>query len=274
MKKILETNRKNVLCVAAAIVMILMACMPPAANAAAGPLRITVNQVFTASGGAGVFTYRLKPLGTGNPMPAGSTAEGYTFTIAGTSSVTIEPGTFVLQGVYRYELFQVIGASKPGYTYDKRVYTIEVHVDEEPDVIVIVYNEDRTKAETITFQNSYSGGGTTTPPTNPPPTTPPTNPPPTTPPTNPPPTDPPTTTEIPPTDPPTTEIPPTGPPLTELPPTDGSGGGNGGGSMPKTGYDSNNVFYFILIMSGAVIVLCVTICLIAREKRDRRRSQI
>ena len=282
MENILGTNAKKVLCMAAAAIMLLITCAPQAANAAVEPPRITVNQVFTTTGGADAFTYILKPLESGNPMPEGSIAEGYTFTITGTGSLTIKLTPFSQDGVYRYKLYQVLGAAKPGYTYDKRVYTIEIHMYEELYVIVIVYNEDGTKAGTILFQNSYSGSGTTEPPPTDPPTTtpPPTNPPTTElPPTGPPvtelpPTNPPTT-ELPPTSPPLTELPPTGPPLTELPPTDPAGGGNGvengAGSMPKTGYDSNKVFYLVLIMSGAGIMLCVTIYLIVIEKSDRRR---
>ena len=258
MENILGMNAKKALYLAVAAIMLLIICAPPAANAAVDPPRITVNQVFTASGGADAFTYRLEPRDSGCPMPVGSTAEGYTFTIAGTGSVTLEPAPFSRDGVYRYKLFQVLGAAKPGYTYDKRVYTIEIHVYEELYAIVVVYNEDGTKAATVTFQNFYSGSGTTDPPPTDPPTTelPPTNPP---------------TTELPPIDPPTTELPPIDPPTTELPPTDPAGGGDGGAGMPQTGYDTNKVFFLKLIMSGAGIILCVTICLIASEKRDRRR---
>ena len=95
MENILVIYVKKMLCMAAAVIMLLIVCAPPTAGAAAEPPRITVNQVFTTSGSAVSFTYRLEPLVAGSPMPSGSAAEGYTFTISGTDSVTIEmaPGS-------------------------------------------------------------------------------------------------------------------------------------------------------------------------------------
>ena len=249
MERILGTNAKKALCMAAATIILLITCASPASGAAAGQPTITINQVFASSGGSDVFTYRLSPDETGSPMPEGSTAEGYTFTIAGTSSLTLELAPYSSEGVYRYKLFQVIGAEKPGYAYDKRVYTIEVHVYEELYIIIVVYNEDFSKAGTITFQNSYSGNGTTDPP--------PTDPPP----TNPPPTDPP------PTDPPPTEPPPIEPPLTELPPTNPPGGG-GNGSLPKTGDESKYNTFLTMFVLSAISSIGASIYLIAGRKRE------
>ena len=153
MDKILSKKGKKILGAAAMLVIILIALAPLSVYAKAGPLRITVNQVSTTSGDA--FTYRLKPLETGDPMPLGSTVEGYTFTITGTGSAQIELSGYSRQGLYLYELFQVIGEEKPGYIYDKRVYVIEVHVDMELDVEVILRNEKGEKEEKIEFINSY-----------------------------------------------------------------------------------------------------------------------
>ena len=136
--------------------IILSALAPLTAYAANSPL-ITVNQVIYAiTAFDDTFTYILKPLEPGNPMPAGSTAQGYTFTITGTGSVEIELPNYNRQGLYLYELSQVIATKNPGYTYDRRVYTIEVHVDAALDVKVVVFNENGTKAEEITFQNTYN----------------------------------------------------------------------------------------------------------------------
>lgn len=148
---------KKALCAAAAIIMMLIACVPTAAYAAADSAEISVNQIFTASDSdAGAsFAYILEPHEKGNPMPAGSANEGYRFTITGTDSVIIDLAPFSVQGVYRYKLFQVVDTEKPGYTYDSRVYTIEVYVISGPDVKVVVLNEDGDKAATITFQNIY-----------------------------------------------------------------------------------------------------------------------
>jgi pilin isopeptide linkage protein/LPXTG-motif cell wall-anchored protein len=48
----------------------------------------------------------------------------------------------------------VIDTKKPGYIYDIRVYTIEVWVD-SMSVDIVVWDEDREKAENIQFENSY-----------------------------------------------------------------------------------------------------------------------
>ena len=152
MNNILLAKGKKVLCAVTTIVMILVAFAPLASYATTDSPRIVVSQVFTTSDGA--FTYRLKPLETGNPMPAGSTAEGFTFAITGTKSVAIKLPAYGEAGVYRYKLFQVIGTEKPGYTYDKRVYTIEAHVNEKLGVDIIVLNQDGKKAGDIEFENS------------------------------------------------------------------------------------------------------------------------
>jgi len=154
MYRILITQGKKVLCAAVMIVIILFTLVPLTAYAAANPPRIAVNQVFNTSDG--IFTYRLQPLEPGNPMPGGSTAEGYTFTITGTGGAEIKMSSYSQQGIYRYKIFQVIGTEKPGYTYDKRVYTIEIHVDEILDVKIVILNEDGKKAGEITFQNTYN----------------------------------------------------------------------------------------------------------------------
>ena len=163
-KAILETRGKRALCAAVAVAMLLIAALPAAALAVDNSLCFVVNQVFSASSASAhnnVFMYRLTPLEAGNPMPEGSTADGYTFTIAGTDSIEIclagKPG----QGVYQYKLSQVVEAGKKGYTYDRRVYTITVYVSSSNNVDIVAENEDLTKAATIVFKNSYKkpGGG-------------------------------------------------------------------------------------------------------------------
>lgn len=155
MERIIAAKISKAICIVLVIMVIMLACAPLTANAAADSARITVSQIFIASEGAGTFTYRLEALETGNPMPAGSTDDGYTFTITGSGSAVIELAAFNRQGVYRYKLFQVIGNEKPGYTYDRRVYTIEIHAGTEPDAKVIVFDENGEKTAAIIFQNSY-----------------------------------------------------------------------------------------------------------------------
>ena len=157
MDKALKPRGRRVLCVIAALVMMLAAAAPLVAYAADNPLRFAVKQVFTASSALadGTFTYRLKALEPDNPMPAGSAAEGYTFAITGNNGVETGPLAYNKQGIYQYELVQVIGTEKPGYTYDRRVYTLEVYVDAALKAELVVRNQDGTKAGEIKFENAY-----------------------------------------------------------------------------------------------------------------------
>ena len=140
-----------------AVVAVFLTAAPTATFAAGNTFKFTVGQVFTSSSGPadGAFTYRLRPLGQDNPMPAGSNAETHTFTITGTRDAEIELVGFSRPGVFRYELSQANGVEKPGYTYDKRAYTIEVYMDAEFNSELIVLNTDGTKTAIIEFENGY-----------------------------------------------------------------------------------------------------------------------
>ena len=153
-----KTKDKAALSVVTALVMTLViaALASITAYAADNPLRFTVEQLAVSSPQTeAAFTYKLKALGSDNPMPSGSTAEGYMFELTGNSSFEIGPISYNQENVYKYELFQVVETKKPGYIYDKRVYTIEVHVDEAFNVALIAINVDGTKADKIEFENGY-----------------------------------------------------------------------------------------------------------------------
>ena len=158
MYEMLKTMNRRLLCAITMLAIILLALAPAAAYAADNPLRIAVKQVFVTSSAAAesIFTYMLKPLEPGNPMPAGSTAGGYTFTITGNNSIEIGPLSYSQQRVFRYELFQVIGTEKPGYTYDKRTYVIEVYTDAERGADIIVRHKTGAKAGAVIFENAYN----------------------------------------------------------------------------------------------------------------------
>ncbi|MCL2002568.1 MAG: hypothetical protein FWG72_01020, partial [Oscillospiraceae bacterium] len=128
------------------------------------------------------FTYTLKPLSPDNPMPAGSAAGGYTFTIAGNRSAVIGPILFNRQDVYRYELYQTAGAAASGYTYDRRVYTIEIHIDGSLNSYLVILNGAGEKEAELIFENGYDSPDITPPAVTPPEVTPPTVAPPTAPP--------------------------------------------------------------------------------------------
>ena len=157
MKGEMKVRGKGAIFLIMMIVMLVVTSVPLTSYAAANPLDITVKQAFaTSSAGAdATFTYQLKPLESGNPLPAGSAADGYLFDITGTAATDIELPVYGQQGIYRYELLQVINAEKPGYTYDRRVYTIEIYADTAQSAEVIVYNQQGEKEGSIEFQNSY-----------------------------------------------------------------------------------------------------------------------
>jgi len=153
----LKSGGKKVLCAITALaimLIILISAKPVAAHATDNTLEFAVKQVFTTSSAAAkdVFTYILKPLEAGSPLPAGSAAQGYTFAVSGTGSVKISLPNNSGLGHYRYELYQVDVAQAPGYTYDKRVFTIEAHMGAEK---ITVLNQDGAKVEDIKFENSY-----------------------------------------------------------------------------------------------------------------------
>jgi len=148
--------KKKMLCAVMVLVVVLAAITSVSAYAAGNPLMLTVRQNFdTSSAAAGAaFTYRLRPLDAGSPMPAGSPTEGYAFVITGTANAELGPLTYSQPGVYRYELKQ-IPAEKPGYTYDTRIYTITAHVDTALRIELVVMLPDNTKAQAIEFRNTY-----------------------------------------------------------------------------------------------------------------------
>ncbi|MCL2013352.1 MAG: hypothetical protein FWG69_00010 [Oscillospiraceae bacterium] len=154
MTRTYNMRRKLVYSIIAALVITLFttALIPVTASAAENPLMFTVNQ--TAPEGI-AFRYRLKPFSPESPMPQGSAAGGYIITLTGNNSVQIGPLNFQRQGLYRYEISRVTEPEKPGYIYDKRVYTIEVRVDEKLNATLILINSDGTKADSVLFKNGY-----------------------------------------------------------------------------------------------------------------------
>ena len=169
MDKILKYKNSRPAKLLTAVIMLMMvwiALAPSAAYAgsvSAGPMAITVEakQIFVTSSKTAdnTFTYRLKKLVDDSPMPSGSTAEGYTFTISGNKSFSIGPVPSE-PGRYRYELSQVVQTAKPGYTYDKRVYTIEVYVNGNTGVQIVVKKPDGSKTNNIVFENTYDAAAT------------------------------------------------------------------------------------------------------------------
>jgi len=155
MMRLFKKSGKGRLCAAALLVLTFMA--PPAVFAAGSPLSLTVRQVYTTSltSASSVFTYRLKAVDAANPMPGGSGVQGYNFTLTGNTSTGIGPIIFTKQGIYRYQIGQIMTQEKAGYIYDKQVYNLEVRVDNALHTEVIVYNAAGMKVSDIVFENKY-----------------------------------------------------------------------------------------------------------------------
>ncbi len=138
------------------VLAMLLVAAPLPAQAAEWPLEITVQQIFTATSASveDGFTYKLKPLRQGAPMPEENTAEGYTFTISGSENTEIGPLRYSEPGLYQYELFQVVEQEKPGYQYDRCIYTIDVYVG-AGGAVLTARNQCGIKVDNIRFQNTF-----------------------------------------------------------------------------------------------------------------------
>ena len=147
------------LCIAVVVAMLCMALPPLRAYAADNnPLVLTVSQVFDNTSSVATddeFTYRLIPDQPNNPMPAGSTADGYTFIIKGTASKQLDLIAYPHAGLFSYTIAQVVTTEEGGYTYDRHVYSIDVQVDFYLDLSFVVYNMTREKTTVIEFRNEF-----------------------------------------------------------------------------------------------------------------------
>jgi len=153
MDRLFRFNGKKAVCAFTMIVIMLITLAPLTAQAADKPIKITVSQV--CANPDDTFTYILKPLDGFCPMPQGSTGEGYTFSITGTDSAEIKLSDYSQQGLYRYEMYQVIGSNEPGCTYDTCVYLIEIHVGMDLGSEVVLLNQSGEKEIGILFENGF-----------------------------------------------------------------------------------------------------------------------
>ena len=115
--------------------------------------KITVNQIIPYSDVT--YTYILQPVEPEYLLSEEAISEEYVYVITGTGSKDIQLPDYNQPAVYKYKLFQIINEEKPGHRYDRRVYLIEMHVDESLYAEIIVLNEDGTKAEEIIFMIPY-----------------------------------------------------------------------------------------------------------------------
>jgi pilin isopeptide linkage protein len=157
-----KTGRTRIHGILVVLVLALLMSTPAGAYATPGSLTIELDQVFTTTsvGADATFTYRLVPSDPSSPMPDPSDASGHTFSVSGTTTKQVGPITYTMPGRYRYEISQVVGTPRPGYTYDRRTFTLEVFAKANGEVTLIVKDENDAKVDDIRFENGYELDGT------------------------------------------------------------------------------------------------------------------
>ena len=119
---------------------------------------LSVKQTFTTEQGViptdSTFSYELRSETPEAPMPDGSNLNSYIFTLTGTREGRIPPIVFDKAGIYTYSLY-CITAPTPGYYIDNQVYTIEIYVPENMDLISVIYKNNGAKISEIIFEHSY-----------------------------------------------------------------------------------------------------------------------
>jgi len=173
------------------------------------------------------FTFRLTAENLSNPMPAGSVNGVKNIYITGSNRANFGTWSYTEEGTYYYTITEINTGGN--YRYDNTVYTITDSVkavDNQLVVTRIVTNNANAPVSSLSFINTYTGGGQppTQPPTPPPTTRPTTDPPSTQPstesptqPSTPQPTQPMTEPPIKPPTEPSTQPPVTTQPLAESP---------------------------------------------------------
>ena len=103
------------------------------------------------------FTYLLAPRTANAPMPSGSGSQDYTFALIETGEILLRIN-FDAPGIFTYEL-SCITDDIPGFTIDRRVHIIEVHVTIDLQVTIIVFITSGTKVPSISFTHVYNDNG-------------------------------------------------------------------------------------------------------------------
>ena len=132
--------------------------VPEAHAAGAAQVTFTVKQQFinnsTSAPPRETFTYQLSPQTPDAPMPQGSGMQVHRFSIKGTSELDIGPISFSSPGLYVYTL-SCATTNMLGYSQNRKMYTIEVHISNESNASVI-YLGDKAKAEDLAFERTYN----------------------------------------------------------------------------------------------------------------------
>ena len=107
------------------------------------------------------FTFQMKAITEGAPMPEGSVDGVKTMEITGAGTKEFGKTTYTEVGTYVYEITEVKGNAE-GYTYDTAIYTLTVEVTEGADGNLVAKetytdaNGKVVKSATATFTNTYT----------------------------------------------------------------------------------------------------------------------
>ena len=159
----------QILAAAMLTVCAIGAFIPIAFAAETGELTLTLQQTFfyarAETPPEATFRYRLAAEQPATPMPFGSEAGNYDFSVTGTADESITIG-FKTAGVYEYKLSHTTTPAS-GYTLDQEVYTLRITVNNDLTYTVLVYKADGSKAEEIRYEHSYNAAGSPPDPSNP-----------------------------------------------------------------------------------------------------------
>jgi len=162
----IQKKSKNLLVLFLSMVSLLAAGSERVCAGGDRPVSVTlrVYQTFSAAAGmdtgiGDIFSYRLSAENESNPMPDDMIGGDYNLTIAGDQSVEVGPITYRSDGIYRYQLEQAVENEPSGYTFDREIYTVSIHVKnlqiEGMTAQVIAVKSNGDKAALLRFENSW-----------------------------------------------------------------------------------------------------------------------
>lgn len=173
---------KKISLMAAGFLLALMSVITRPVPVQADGINIPVRQTLTVQNAgtqsySTTFSYKLTAGNTGNPMPEGSVNGTYSFNLTGNNaSLTVSiPTTGLTVGqTFSYQLKEAPATPQAGYTYDSKIYAVEVSVvtnatTHQQEVVTNV-RLNGTKVSEALFANTYDGSLVPTPTPSPTPT--------------------------------------------------------------------------------------------------------
>ena len=136
------------------ILLMVVSAVPMVVHGAVSLPKVTVFQENSSAVPEDIsFTYLLKPREAGNPMPAGSTEEGFAFAMKGSGSTPLLFSENLREGLFIYDLTQVVNEKRESVIYDQRSYRLELYIDENEEASLIVFSQEGLKVDEIKFRN-------------------------------------------------------------------------------------------------------------------------